>query len=195
MKPPGYKLAFTWVFLFWLVIQGCTTTMVKVIDVPVESYPGSLLSLQQVEDAILMAGKGTNWAMKEEKPGEIIGTYNRYSVQVAIPYTAKAYSILYINSEGLRANGDQIHRKYNKIINELNNAIFNKLTLAHHNPAPAVRQEAPARTPPPPKALSTIEVQDPPQQEGPSMEEFADWLRQVDPEGDGTPNTSSTYSE
>ena len=185
------------VIFLWIIFQSCSTTIVDITEAPVESYSGNVLSLQQVKDAIFEAGRSKKWAMEEKNPGEIIGKFKtgRYSVKVAIPYTTKTYSILYKDSKGLKASGRKIHRKYKSIINELQNAIFTGITLAHHRSAQADRQEIPAQTPPPPKAPPTIEVQDSPKQEGPSMDEFADWLRQTEQEGDNSTDTSSAYSK
>ena len=151
----------------------------------------------EIRQAIIKAGHKKRWVMNEKKPGELTGRYNpgRYSVEVAIPYTTKNYSILYRNSTGLKANGKKIHRKYKHIITELQNAIRTGITLAHHRPASKKRKAVPVPTPVPKKAPPTVEVKEPPKEEGPSMDEFADWLRQVEKEEAGSANSSSVFQQ
>ncbi len=199
MKARRHTLVYAGILLCWFVFQGCSTKINNITDSPIDSYQGNTLSLPQIRQAIIKAGLQKNWVMEEKKPGEITGRLNpgRYSVIVAIPYTAKNYSILYRNSTGLKANGQKIHRKYKRIINELQNAIRTGITLAHHRPASKTPQKAPIPIPAPQKKKSppTVEVKEPPKEEGPSMDEFADWLRQVEKEEAGSANSSSAYQQ
>ncbi len=202
MKVRRYTLVYAGILLCWFVFQGCTTKINNIKDTPIQSYQGNSLSLPEIRQAIIKAGLQKKWVMEEKKPGEITGRLNpgRYTVEVAIPYSTKNYSILYRNSTGLKANGEKIHRKYKRIINELQNAIRTGITLAHHRPASKTRKKAPAPTPPPQKVRPTIEVKKeelkkPPKEEGPSMDEFADWLRQVEKEEAGSANPSAAYQE
>ncbi len=197
MKVNRQTLVYAGIFLCWFIFQGCSTKITNITDTPIQSYQGTSLSLPEIRQAIIKAGLKKKWVMEETKPGEITGRLNpgRYSVEVAIPYSTKNYSILYRNSTGLKANGQKIHRKYKRIINELQNAIRTGITLAHHRPASKTRKNAPVPTPAPQKAPPTVEVKEPPKEEGPSMDEFADWLRQVEKEEAGSGNSSSAYQQ
>ena len=195
MKIRRVTLVYVGIFLCWFVFQGCSTKINNIKNTPIQSYQGNSLSLPEIRQAIIKAGLQKKWVMEEARPGEITGRFNpgRYSVEVAIPYSTKNYSILYRNSTGLKANGNKIHRKYKRIINDLQNAIRTGITLAHHRPASNTRKKSP--TPPPQKSVPTIEVKEPPKDEGPSMDEFAEWLRQVEKEEDARPNASSAYQQ
>ncbi len=184
MKVNRQTLVYAGIFLCWFIFQGCTTKITNITDTPIQSYQGTRLSLGEIRQAIIKAGHQKRWVMNDNKPGELTARFNpgKYSVEVAIPYSTKNYSILYRTSTGLKANGKKIHRTYKKLINELQNAIRTGITLAHHRPASKPRKKSPASPPPQQKAPPTIEVKEPPKQEGPSMDEFADWLRQVEKE-------------
>jgi len=205
MKRSRSRLIDVGVLFFLLVFQGCVT-MVKHHDIPVETGSGTTLSAEEVGNAIIKAGKSKGWIMNEGNSGEILGKFKsiEYFIKVAIPHTAKSYSIVYRDSEGLRHRGDKIHKKYNKIIDELQFAILNGLAVAHAQAESKPSQEVPVQAPSPTievqmpskqEAAPPAEVQAPPKQEGPSMDEFADWLRQVEQEGESTPGTSSAYSK
>ena len=197
MKVNRQTLVYTGIFLCWFIFQGCSTKITNITDTPIQSYQGTRLSLGEIRQAIIKAGHQKSWVMDEKKPGELTARHNpgRYSVEVAIPYSIKNYSILYRNSTGLKANGEKIHRRYKQLINELQNAIRNGITLAHHRPASKTPKKAPVPTPAPQKAPPTVEVKEPPKEEGPSMDEFADWLRQVEKEEAGSANSSSAYQK
>lgn len=113
-----------------LGVVGCATEIVNVKDAPVKTLSGKELTLDQVTKAIVLAGMGLKWEMEVAEPGHIIGTLNlrSHKAVVDIPYTTKAYSIMFKDSRGLRivdANGETvgIHPNYNSWIDNLNNAI------------------------------------------------------------------------
>ena len=197
MKVNRQTLVYTGIFLCWFIFQGCSTKITNITDTPIQSYQGTRLTLGEIRQAIIKAGQQKRWVINENKPGELTGRFNpgRFSVEVAIPYSTKSYSILYRNSTGLKANGQKIHRKYKRIIIDLQNAIRTGITLAHHRPESKTRKKAPIPTPAPKTAPPTVEVKEPPKEEGPSMDEFADWLRQVEKEEAGSENSSSAYQK
>jgi hypothetical protein len=83
------------------------------------------LTLAQVRDAILRGGTNINWQMREEKPGEILGTVNQrqHSVTVRILYSQKQYSIKYHSSVNMKAGAGTIHSNYNRWVERLNRNI------------------------------------------------------------------------
>ncbi|MBD2798043.1 hypothetical protein ID856_16125 [Xenorhabdus sp. 18] len=88
-------------------------------------------SLPSVKKAILEAGKKRKWIMAEVSPGVIDGFLkNReHDVKIRINYTAKTYSINYVNSHNLRENNGKIHRNYNRWVNNLDRDIQLNLAL------------------------------------------------------------------
>ncbi len=222
---------------FLLVFQGCVV-MVKHENVPIETADGSTLSEEQVKEAIIKAGKGQGWIMREGKGGEILGKFqsSEYFIKVAIPHTNTSYSIVYVDSDGLRHRGDKIHKKYNEIVNELQFAIKARLVMTSYmapsppveevpsqaplepEPSPTIEVQAPAieepspsaevppaspeetptaikvQAPPEEETSEATEVQAPQEPEGPSMDEFADWLRKVEQEEEMGTGTPSAYS-
>ncbi|MDC9589150.1 hypothetical protein PSI23_07400 [Xenorhabdus sp. XENO-10] len=88
-------------------------------------------SLPSVKKAILEAGKKRKWAMTETSPGVIDGFLKKrdHDVQIRINYTAKNYSINYVNSHKLRERNGKIHRNYNRWVNNLDKDIQLNLAL------------------------------------------------------------------
>ena len=86
---------------------------------------GHELSLEQIKKAILLAGNGRGWLMKETTDGQIEAVLNIRSHQAIarIDYNVQSYSITYVDSTNLKANTGQIHKNYNKWINNLNSDI------------------------------------------------------------------------
>lgn len=86
----------------------------------------------QVKSAILKAGVQRDWIMNEAGPGVIKARQqNRQHVaEVRINYSASSYTISYVSSQGLRANGSKIHRSYNRWVNNLDKDIQINLTRA-----------------------------------------------------------------
>ena len=86
---------------------------------------GHELSLEQIKKAILLAGNGRGWLMKETTDGQIEAVLNIRSHQAIarIDYNVQSYSITYVDSTNLKAKNGQIHKNYNKWINNLNSDI------------------------------------------------------------------------
>ncbi len=88
------------------------------------------LSSEQVRMAIIRAGGGLGWVIKEVRPGELQGTLNlrKHVAKVSIPYNTKSYSIVYQDSVNLNYDGTNIHSNYNGWIQNLHKAIQVQLT-------------------------------------------------------------------
>ncbi len=106
----------------------------QVKEAPVQTASGKELSLEEVGKEIVAAGVAAGWQMAPAKSGEIIGTLNVRSHQavVSIPYTTKAYSILYKDSSNLKydATAQTIHENYASWIQRLDGAIRSRLAAA-----------------------------------------------------------------
>lgn len=108
-----------------LMFAGCRTAPVyNVTDAPVEATEGTP-TMQQVEKAIMTAGRQLGWEMKSKEPGLIVATLHlrTHVAVVAIHYDTEKYSITYTDSTNLRYDGTNIHKNYNGWIQNLSNAI------------------------------------------------------------------------
>jgi hypothetical protein len=88
-------------------------------------------SLADVTQAIKRAGIGLGWQMTELAPGQIRAVlHNRgYMADALVQYDTSTFSITYQNSERLKAEGDQIHKAYNKWIKNLEQRIIREAGL------------------------------------------------------------------
>ncbi|MCU7809761.1 MAG: hypothetical protein KZQ77_00785 [Candidatus Thiodiazotropha sp. (ex Notomyrtea botanica)] len=118
------KLAFIAVIVLTIGLIGCRTAPVyNVTDAPVNA--SGKVSATDVKKAIMSAGAGLGWQMKEVKPGHIVGSIflRKHSAVVDIPFTASSYSIQYKDSTELKYDGSNIHGNYNGWIQNLDRSI------------------------------------------------------------------------
>lgn len=82
-------------------------------------------TLQEVEQAILTAGRQYDWMMKKQEDGFILAKkIVRHHVAIArIAYSQKEYSITYITSEKLHYQTYHVHQNYNIWVKELETGI------------------------------------------------------------------------
>ncbi len=114
-----------------LVLVGCRSNPVyNVSGAPVTTSTRNY-SMSDVRGAILQAGASLGWQMKVVRPGLIVGTlYVRdHMARVEIPYDRRTYSILYRDSSNLDYDGANIHSNYNGWVQNLSNAINERLSL------------------------------------------------------------------
>lgn len=104
--------------------------------VKVEEATGKPVATEQVKRAILTAARARGWSAHEQSAGRIVATIlvrGRFRVLVAIPYSAREFSIDYLSSENLdyrvTEQGAEIHRNYNKWVGTLVNDIKAQLIL------------------------------------------------------------------
>lgn len=88
-------------------------------------YVSSELTASKVKKCIELGGVSRGWQMSEVKPGLIHGVIDRrgHHAEIDIPYSSKGYSINYASSKNLMANGNMVHRNYNKWIKLLDESI------------------------------------------------------------------------
>lgn len=88
--------------------------------------------LADITAAIERAGTSLGWQMTEVKPGEIRAVlHNRgYMADALVRYDTSTFSITYQNSERLKAEGDTIHKAYNKWVRNLEQRIIHEVGLA-----------------------------------------------------------------
>jgi len=114
-------------------MAGCRTAAVyDVVDAPVATATGGQKrSSAQVRTAIMRAGQGLGWQIKELQPFLLEGTLNlrTHMARVNIPYSAERYSIVYKDSENLQYDGKSIHSNYNGWVQNLDKAIKTQLAF------------------------------------------------------------------
>lgn len=115
--------------LLALLLVGCgrVQPVMNVEDTPV-AYN---LQSKQVKMAIMQAAMNRGWIVDEVSENGLNAKLHVRShyAEVKIPYNDKFYSIIYLNSENLKAGDGKIHRNYNRWINNLNVDIKKQLAL------------------------------------------------------------------
>ena len=115
-----------------LVLIGCTSVPIMNVDnAAVPATSGKPLTKEQVRAAIIRAGGGLGWQMKDETPDMMVGTLvlRSHTAVVEIPYSATSFSIKYRSSINLDQNGGNIHKNYNGWIQNLHKGINTQLGL------------------------------------------------------------------
>ena len=113
-----------------VVSAGCrTATIYNATNVPVLSASNNRLTLDDVTRGVLAAGKSKGWVMDQVRPGEIIGslTTNQHLAEATVTYDTSRFSITYKNSKNLLHAGNEIHKRYNVWISELQAAIQDEM--------------------------------------------------------------------
>lgn len=113
-------------------LTGCART-VPVLNVS-ESITAHL-SADEIKNAILRAGTERKWAMTPIAPGVINGhrSQREHTADIRITYSLTDYAITYVNSQNLKAGNGQIHRNYNRWIQNLDHDIQLKLSSQQVN--------------------------------------------------------------
>jgi len=115
-----------------LVLIGCMSVPIMNVDnAAVPTTSGKPLTKEQVRAAIIRAGGGLGWQMKDETPDMLVGTLmlRSHSAVVEIPYSATNFSIKYRSSINLDQSGGNIHKNYNGWIQNLYKGINTQLGL------------------------------------------------------------------
>ncbi|GLT18737.1 lipoprotein [Vibrio zhanjiangensis] len=115
--------------LLTFLLFGCSRLqpVLNVEDTPV-AYD---LQNKQVKAAIVQSATNRGWTIKEMSPNVLIAKLRvrSHMAEVKIPYTNKYYSIIYLNSENLKADDGKIHHNYNRWVNNLNVDIQRAIAL------------------------------------------------------------------
>ena len=107
------------------LIACAATPIYNVQSNPIATASGKTPKATDVRGAILAAGAGLGWQMKDANPGVLEGrlALRSHVAVVEIPYTERAYSIVYKSSTGLDESGGNIHKNYNGWIQNLQRSI------------------------------------------------------------------------
>ena len=114
-----------------LTLSACTTApIMQVKDSPVATASGNAPAKEQVRSAIVRAGAGLGWQMRDEGTDMLVGTImlRTHVAVVEIPYSPKAYSIRLRSSMNLDEKDGTIHKNYNGWVQNLTRAINAQLS-------------------------------------------------------------------
>jgi len=94
--------------------------------------PCNKLTNDKVRTAVRETFLGRGWLPTDKGPNAVEAKLekSKYNAVVTATWTTQAVTIKYKSSEGLRAEGDQIHRNYNKWIRYLERDLSLKLSQA-----------------------------------------------------------------
>ena len=113
-------------------LGGCvrTASIYNVKEAPVSMSSGKKLAAAQVRAAIVTAGTGLGWSIVDAGPGRLEGTLRlrEHTAVVDIPYSDRAYSLVYKSSQNLQVSGETIHSNYNGWVQNLDRAIRTELS-------------------------------------------------------------------
>ena len=117
-----------------IALTACSTLapIQNVENVSVSSSANKPLTPNEVRGAIVRAGAGLGWVMKDSGPGIINATLilRTHTAEVQIPYSATSYAIVYRSSINLQEGGGKIHRNYNGWVQNLNRGINAQLAAS-----------------------------------------------------------------
>jgi hypothetical protein len=91
-------------------------------------------SLDRIRDAIAVAAENQRWQVVPIRPGVMRATL-RWSNHVAdadIVYSQQSYSIVLAGSTNLKQSGGDIHRNYNRAVQQLEDEINRQLLRVAH---------------------------------------------------------------
>jgi uncharacterized lipoprotein YajG len=117
-----------------IMVAGCApmAPIQNVGDTPVTAVGSKRLTEVEVRSAIVRAGTGLGWIVKDAGPGKLNATLilRTHTAEVEIPYSTSSYSITYKSSVNLQEANGKIHRNYNGWIQNLNRGINAQLAAS-----------------------------------------------------------------
>jgi hypothetical protein len=125
------KLLIVALSLLLALLAGCRSDAVYNVEDAAVVASVANLSSADVKKAILRAGGGLGWVMKDNGDGKIIATLSlrKHLAVVDIDYSTKSYSIRYKDSQELDYDGTNIHKNYNGWVQNLQRGIQTQLNL------------------------------------------------------------------
>jgi hypothetical protein len=116
-----------------VVILGCATSrpIQEVTNAPIITGSGKSLTRTEVAKVIERAGRYGGWLMSADGPGVYTSRLlvRRHVAVVEIEHGTKTYSIRYRQSINLDATDGEIHKAYNRWVQQLHHAIRKELEL------------------------------------------------------------------
>jgi len=111
------------------LMSGCAPRTAPIQNV--SQTVGQNYSDSQMQRAIVEAGAANHWVISPAGPGVMKGQLAErgHTADIRITYTANSYRIDYVSSTNLKAGSGQIHRNYNRWIQNLNQGIQTRLAV------------------------------------------------------------------
>lgn len=112
-----------------VLLTGCAPRTAPIQNV--NQTVGQNYSDAQMKQAIIQAGAANKWVMSPAGPGTLNGhlAERGHTADIRVNYTANSYQIQYVSSQNLKAGSGQIHRNYNRWIENLNQGIQTRLAI------------------------------------------------------------------
>jgi hypothetical protein len=138
-----------------LVLGGCGANLAPVLnptDVPVVTATQGAPTTEQVRAAIVSGLVEKGWTVQSEEGMALTAQTSSggHTAAVTIQYSSTRYSINHLNSsEGLKYDGQSIHRRYNHWIDLLQQTINEQLAKVHSDAPPAAAAQGLPDAPPP----------------------------------------------
>lgn len=115
------------VWLCLLIVLVACSRLQPIENIASEPLPAGSEQLdpEQIEAAIIRAGAKRGWILQAEEPGRLRGTYSPrdHRAEVMVTFDRRHFSIEYADSHNLLQEGDNIHRNYNRWVNNLRHDI------------------------------------------------------------------------
>jgi len=118
--------------LMVILLVACVAQPIyNIDDAMIVSSTNKTLAKEDIKNAIMKAGTTRGWVIKENSPGNLVGTLfiRNHMAKIDIKYNEKSYSINYIDSENLNHEGYLIHKNYNNWVKNLQQDIEIQLNL------------------------------------------------------------------
>ncbi len=122
------KLTISLLFIALLAGCGRVQPILNFEDSPVAFN----LQTADVKAAIVVAATNRGWVITGNEANEMTAKIvsRTHSATVRISYSEKFYSIIYVESSNLKESNGNIHRNYNRWVNNLNADIQKQLAVA-----------------------------------------------------------------
>ena len=125
MKTNVARAAAALLAVFLLTGFGAGAPIYNVVSAPIQQSPAA--TLENIEKAIIRAGRQLGWQVVPKEPGKCEGilVLRTHKAIVDITYDTKSFNITYKDSDNLRydAKDKTIHSNYNGWIKNLEKAI------------------------------------------------------------------------
>jgi hypothetical protein len=97
---------------------GRTQPVYDIVDKPIVTGSGNMLSMDQVEGILRGSAETKGWTVQKIEEGHLLAQIDvrQHYAAVDMNFDTTMYSIIYNDSEVLKYDGIKIHRNYNKWI-------------------------------------------------------------------------------
>ncbi|OUR75883.1 hypothetical protein A9Q83_16030 [Alphaproteobacteria bacterium 46_93_T64] len=124
-----------------VVILAATLALAACVSKPIYNVESrsftseAKLPIATIQQKIKLIGADRGWTFQDVTPGHMIGSVGtaKHNAKVDLNYTETTFSIKYLSSYQLKANGATIHHRYNRWVENLERDLVIKLGLASNS--------------------------------------------------------------